>query len=199
MRKIFIDQAFGKCSKARALFLRDKHYIVRDNQVIIVDEFTGRLMPGRRWSEGIHQAVEAKENVNIQQESKTLATISFQNYFRMYTKLAGMTGTAVTEAEELRKIYKLDVVVIPTHRPNVRGDLADVVYKTTSVKYSALATDIAKIHSTGQPILVGTTSIEKNEVLSDLLKRKKYLTKCSMPKIMRAKPRLSRKRDARVE
>lgn len=159
--------------KARALFLRDKHYIVRDNQVIIVDEFTGRLMPGRRWSEGIHQAVEAKENVNIQQESKTLATISFQNYFRMYTKLAGMTGTAVTEAEELRKIYKLDVVVIPTHRPNVRGDLADVVYKTTSVKYSALATDIAKIHSTGQPILVGTTSIEKNEVLSDLLKRKK--------------------------
>ena len=111
-----------------------------------------------------------------------------------------MTGTAVTEAEELRKIYKLDVVVIPTHRPNVRGDLADVVYKTTSVKYSALATDIAKIHSTGQPILVGTTSIEKNEALSDLLKRKKkYLTKCSMPKIMRAKPRLSRKRDARVE
>ncbi|MBI5358245.1 preprotein translocase subunit SecA [Candidatus Amesbacteria bacterium] len=158
--------------KARTLFLLDKHYIVRDNQVIIVDEFTGRLMPGRRWSEGIHQAVEAKENVTIQQESKTMATISFQNYFRMYEKLAGMTGTAATEAEELRKIYKLDVVVIPTNRNNIRADLPDTVYKTTRAKYSALATEIAELHKKGQPVLVGTTSIEKNELLATILKKK---------------------------
>ncbi|HJZ05650.1 preprotein translocase subunit SecA [Candidatus Amesbacteria bacterium RIFCSPHIGHO2_01_FULL_48_32] len=158
--------------KARTLFLRDKDYIVRDNQVIIVDEFTGRLMPGRRWSEGIHQAVEAKEGVVIQQESKTLATISFQNYFRMYTKLAGMTGTAATEAEEFKKIYSLDVIVIPTHRPMVRKDNADIVYKTTRAKYSALADEIAACHRRGQPTLVGTTSIEKNEIVSELLKHK---------------------------
>ena len=116
--------------------MRDRHYVVRENQVVIVDEFTGRLMPGRRWSEGIHQAVEAKENVVIQQESKTLATISFQNYFRLYNKLSGMTGTAATEAEEFRKIYKLDVIIIPTNRPMVRADQADIVYKTTRAKYS---------------------------------------------------------------
>ena len=159
--------------KARTLFIRDKHYIVRDNQVVIVDEFTGRLMPGRRWSEGIHQAVEAKENVAIQQESKTLATISFQNYFRMYEKLAGMTGTASTEAEEFQKIYKLDVVVIPTHRDNARKDQPDVVYKNNHVKYNALVAEISKTHALGQPVLVGTTSIEKNEILSDLLKKHK--------------------------
>ena len=157
--------------KARTLFLRDRHYVVRDNQVIIVDEFTGRLMPGRRWSEGIHQAVEAKESVSIQQESKTMATISFQNYFRLYEKLAGMTGTAATEAEELRKIYKLDVVIIPTNRPNGRVDNPDIVYKTTRAKYSALVAEIAKIHKAGQPILVGTTSIEKNEIVAEALKR----------------------------
>ena len=158
--------------KARTLFLRDRHYVIRENQVVIVDEFTGRLMPGRRWSEGIHQAVEAKESVTIQQESKTLATISFQNYFRLYEKLAGMTGTAATEAEEFKKIYKLDVVVIPTHRPMIRIDNADIVYKTTRAKYSALAEEIADCHKRGQPVLVGTTSIEKNEVVSELLKRK---------------------------
>jgi len=158
--------------KARTLFLRDKDYIIRENQVVIVDEFTGRLMPGRRWSEGIHQAVEAKENVPIQQESKTLATISFQNYFRLYEKLAGMTGTAVTEAEEMQKIYKLEVVVIPTHRPMVRIDMPDVIYKTTRAKYAALAEQIAQLHANGQPVLVGTTSIEKNEVVADFLKRK---------------------------
>lgn len=158
--------------KARTLFILDKDYIIRENQVVIVDEFTGRLMPGRRWSEGIHQAVEAKENVPIQQESKTLATISFQNYFRLYEKLAGMTGTAATEAEELQKIYKLEVIIIPTNRPNVRQDFADIVYKTTQAKYSALAEEIARLHSTGQPILVGTTSIEKNEILGELLKSK---------------------------
>ncbi|MEK7155101.1 MAG: preprotein translocase subunit SecA [Patescibacteria group bacterium] len=158
--------------KARTLFLRDRHYVIRENQVVIVDEFTGRLMPGRRWSEGIHQAVEAKEGVTIQQESKTLATISFQNYFRLYEKLAGMTGTAATEAEEFKKIYKLDVVVIPTHRPMIRKDNADIVYKTTRAKYSALAEEIADCHRRGQPVLVGTTSIEKNEVVAELLKRK---------------------------
>ena len=158
--------------KARTLFVKDHEYIIRDNAVVIVDEFTGRLMPGRRWSEGIHQAVEAKENVPIQQESKTLATISFQNYFRMYTKLAGMTGTAATEAEELRKIYKLDVVVIPTHRPMIRSDHADIIYKTTRAKYSALASEIAAKYHAGQPVLVGTTSIEKNEIVSELLKHK---------------------------
>jgi len=158
--------------KARTLFLKDKDYIIRDNQVVIVDEFTGRLMPGRRWSEGIHQAVEAKEGVVIQQESKTLATISFQNYFRMYEKLAGMTGTAATEAEEFKKIYNLEVVIIPTHRPMVRRDLPDVVYKTTNAKYAALSEEIATAHRHGQPTLVGTTSIEKNEIVSELLKRK---------------------------
>lgn len=158
--------------KARSLFLRDKDYIVRDNEVVIVDEFTGRLMPGRRWSEGLHQAVEAKENVVIQQESKTLATISFQNYFRLYQKLSGMTGTAATEAEEFRKIYSLDVVVIPTHRPMVRKDNSDIVYKTTRAKYEALADEIKRLNAKGQPVLVGTTSIEKNEIVSDILTRK---------------------------
>lgn len=161
--------------KAKALFLRDRDYIVRDNQVVIVDEFTGRLMPGRRWSDGIHQSVEAKEGVVIQQESKTMATISFQNYFRLYTKLAGMTGTAATEAEEFRKIYKLDVVIVPTHQPNSRKDQADIIFKTTHAKYTALAKEIARLHATGQPVLVGTTAIDKNEVVSD------YLTKINVP------------------
>lgn len=158
--------------KARALFQKDKDYVVKDGEVIIVDEFTGRLMMGRRYSEGLHQAIEAKEGVKIQQESKTLATVSFQNYFRMYEKLAGMTGTAATEAEEFAKIYKLDVVVIPTNKPMVRKDHPDVIYKTISAKYIAVAELIKELHDKGQPVLVGTTSIEKNEFLSDLLKKK---------------------------
>ncbi len=158
--------------KARTLFHREKDYIVRDNEVILVDEFTGRLMVGRRLSEGLHQAIEAKENVPIQRESKTLATVSLQNYFRMYEKLAGMTGTAVTEAEEFHKIYKLDVVVIPTNKPVVRKDFSDAVYKTTSAKLTAIVEEITTVHKTGQPILVGTTSIDKNEMLSQLLQRK---------------------------
>ncbi len=158
--------------KARALFAREKDYIVKDNQVIIVDEFTGRLLIGRRFSEGIHQAIEAKENVPIQQESKTLATVSLQNYFRMYQKLAGMTGTAATEAEEFHKIYKLDVVVIPTHRTMIREDFSDSVYKTPRGKYGAIVADIIECHKRGQPVLVGTTSIEKNEIISEFLKRK---------------------------
>lgn len=159
--------------KARTLFQREKDYIVKDDQVILVDEFTGRLMEGRRLSEGIHQAIEAKENVTIQRESKTLATISLQNYFRMYERLAGMTGTAVTEAEEFQKIYKLEVVVIPTHNPLQRIDHSDAVYKTGRAKYTAVTDEIIKAHKTGQPVLIGTTSIEKNEIVSELLKRRK--------------------------
>ncbi len=158
--------------KARTLFKKDKDYVVRDNEVVIVDEFTGRLMPGRRYSEGLHQAIEAKEDVTIQQESETLATISFQNYFRMYEKLAGMTGTAATEAEEFHKIYKLEVVVVPTHKNTQRQDHSDVIYKTLSAKYSAVADEVERAHRLGQPVLVGTTSIDKNEFLSELLKKR---------------------------
>ena len=158
--------------KARTLFTREKDYIVKDGQVIIVDEFTGRLLVGRRFSEGIHQAIEAKENVVIQQESKTLATVSLQNYFRMYEKLAGMTGTAATEAEEFHKIYNLDVVVVPTHRPMIRKDYSDSVYKTPRAKYAAIVEDIISCNKRGQPVLVGTTSIDKNEIISEFLDRK---------------------------
>ncbi|KKR72814.1 MAG: Protein translocase subunit SecA [Microgenomates group bacterium GW2011_GWC1_41_8] len=158
--------------KARSLFKKDKEYIVRDGEVIIVDEFTGRLLVGRRFSEGLHQAIEAKEGVSIKQESKTLATVSLQNYFRMYEKLAGMTGTAATEAEEFGKIYNLEVVVVPTHRPIIRQDSPDLVYKTMKAKYKAVADEIMHIHETGQPVLVGTTSIEQNEIIGTYLKRK---------------------------
>lgn len=158
--------------KARTLFHKEKEYIVREGQVVIVDEFTGRLLAGRRFSEGLHQAIEAKEGVPIQQESRTLATVSLQNYFRMYEKLSGMTGTAATEAEEFHKIYELDVVVIPTHMPLVRNDLPDMVYKTEEAKYNAVATEIETRHKSGQPVLVGTTSIDKNEFLSQLLWKK---------------------------
>jgi preprotein translocase subunit SecA len=159
--------------KARMNFLLDREYVIKDGQVIIVDEFTGRLMNGRRWSDGLHQAVEAKEGVAIQQESKTLATISFQNYFRMYEHLGGMTGTASTEADEFKKIYNLDVVAIPTHNPMVRKDENDIIYKTVRAKYSAIVDDIEERTKNGQPVLIGTTSIDKNEIISDLLKRKK--------------------------
>ncbi|EKD57283.1 MAG: hypothetical protein ACD_57C00351G0001, partial [uncultured bacterium] len=159
--------------RARSLYLKNKDYIVKDNQVIIVDEFTGRLMFGRRWSDGLHQAVEAKEGVAIQRESKTLATISFQNYFRMYEHLSGMTGTAATEADEFKKIYNLDVVVIPTNKPMVRRDMQDTIYKTLRAKYGAIIAEIQKRHEERQPVLVGTTSIEKNEIIADYLKKKK--------------------------
>ena len=158
--------------KARSLFKKEKDYIVKDNQVILVDEFTGRLMMGRRLSEGLHQAIEAKENVSIQRESKTMATVSLQNYFRMYEKLAGMTGTAVTEAQEFHKIYNLDVVVIPTNEVMVRKDHQDLVYKTGRAKFSAVVSEIEKAYKDGQPVLVGTTSIDKNELVSELLKRR---------------------------
>jgi preprotein translocase subunit SecA len=158
--------------KAHHLYRRDVEYVVKDGEVIIVDEFTGRLMPGRRWSDGLHQAVEAKENVKIERENQTLATVTFQNYFRMYKKLAGMTGTADTEAPEFDKIYKLEVTVIPTNRELLRIENPDVVYRTEKEKYFAVSDDIKQVSETGRPILVGTTSIEKSERLSDLLKRK---------------------------
>jgi preprotein translocase subunit SecA len=158
--------------KAHTLFKRDVDYVVKDNEVIIVDEFTGRLMPGRRWSDGLHQAVEAKEGVKIESENQTLATITFQNYFRMYRKLAGMTGTADTEAEEFAKIYNLEVIVIPTNEPMIRDDYPDVIYKTEKGKFNAVIKEIEELHKKGQPVLVGTISIEKSEVLSYLLKKK---------------------------
>jgi preprotein translocase subunit SecA len=158
--------------KAHALYRRDVEYVVKDGEVIIVDEFTGRLMPGRRWSDGLHQAVEAKENVKIERENQTLATITFQNYFRMYKKLAGMTGTAETEAAEFEKIYRLEVMVIPTNKAMLRLENPDVVYRTEKEKYYAASDEIQRLHGTGQPVLVGTTSIEKSERLSELLKKK---------------------------
>jgi preprotein translocase subunit SecA len=158
--------------KAHSMYRRDVEYVVKEGEVIIVDEFTGRLMPGRRWSDGLHQAIEAKEGVKIERETQTLATITFQNYFRMYKKLAGMTGTAETEAAEFDKIYKLLVVVIPTNRSLLRKENPDIVYRTEKEKYYAVADEIQKISAEGRPILVGTTSIEKSERLSDLLKKK---------------------------
>ena len=159
--------------KAHSIFKRDVDYVIKEGEVIIVDEFTGRLMPGRRWSDGLHQAVEAKEGVHIREENQTLATITIQNYFRMYGKLAGMTGTADTEAPEFKKIYNLDVVVVPTHRPMVRLDHADVVYRTEREKFEAVVEEIAESHAKGQPVLVGTVSVQKSEHLSQMLKKKK--------------------------
>lgn len=158
--------------KAKTLYLKDRDYVVKEGEVIIVDEFTGRLLPGRRYSEGLHQAIEAKEGVQIQRESLTLATVTFQNYFRLYNKLAGMTGTAATSAEEFHKVYTLDVIIIPTNEPMIRKDLSDKIYKTASAKFEAISDEIKERHEAGQPMLVGTTSIEKNELLSTLLKRR---------------------------
>ena len=158
--------------RAHALFKLDVDYMVKDGEVVIVDEFTGRLMPGRRWSDGLHQAVEAKEKVKIERENQTLATVTFQNYFRKYKKLAGMTGTADTEAEEFAKIYKLDVVVIPPNRPLSRIENPDLVYRTEREKWEALVTDIIDEHKKGRPVLVGTVSIEKSEKLSTMLDRR---------------------------
>ncbi len=158
--------------KAHALYKRDVEYVVKDGEVIIVDTFTGRLMPGRRWSDGLHQSIEAKEGVTIRKEDQTLATITFQNYFRLYQKLSGMTGTAETEAAEFDKIYKLEIVVIPTNKPMLRIENPDVVYRTEKEKYKAVADEIAKLHEQRQPVLVGTTSIEKSERLSAILQRK---------------------------
>lgn len=157
--------------KANIIFKIDRDYVVKDDQVVIVDDFTGRLMPGRRYSEGLHQAIEAKEGVTVQRESKTLATITFQNYFRLYEKLSGMTGTATTSAEELAKVYKLDVLEIPTNRVMTRKDLPDIIYKTEEAKFRAIVEHVKEVHTTGQPVLIGTVAIEKSEYLSALLKQ----------------------------
>ena len=163
----YLEQAL----KARVFFLKDKNYIVKDGKVIIVDEFTGRLMPGRRYSSGLHQAIEAKEGVEVQPESKTLASITFQNYFRLYDKLAGMTGTAMTSAEEFDKVYEIDTIVVPTNKPMQRNNLSDCVYKTEKGKFMAIVDEVKSRHEKGQPVLIGTTSIEKNEYLGKLLDR----------------------------
>jgi preprotein translocase subunit SecA len=158
--------------KAKVLYLRDREYLVKDGEVIIVDEFTGRLMPGRRWSDGLHQAVEAKEGLKVQQEQKTMATITLQNYFRLYEKLSGMTGTAVTEAEEFHKIYKLEVVTIPTNKPMVRTDHPDVIYKTEETKFEAVIDEVIEMNKQGRPVLVGTVSVEKSERLARMLEKR---------------------------
>ncbi|MHB8057901.1 MAG: preprotein translocase subunit SecA [Desulfuromonadaceae bacterium] len=170
-RNIEILHHVNQALRAYAMYKLDVDYVVKDGEVMIVDEFTGRLMPGRRWSDGLHQAIEAKEGVKIENENQTLATITFQNYFRMYSKLSGMTGTADTEAEEFHKIYKLDVCVIPTNRPLLRPDFPDVIYKTEKEKFKAVIEDVKEHYALGQPCLVGTISIEKSEVLSEMLKR----------------------------
>ncbi|MBR5163573.1 MAG: preprotein translocase subunit SecA, partial [Schwartzia sp.] len=167
------SHCFNAALRAKAIMHRDRDYVVRDGEVIIVDEFTGRLMFGRRYSDGLHQAIEAKEGVKIQRESQTLATITFQNYFRMYEKLAGMTGTAKTEENEFIKIYKLPVIVVPTNKPVIRTDEPDLIYKTKRAKYNAVANAVDELHATGRPILIGTTSITQSEELSALLKKHK--------------------------
>src|SRR5262247_4286072 len=161
-----------KLVQAHALYEKDVEYVVQDGQVFIVDEFTGRLMPGRRWAEGLHQAVEAKEGVVVREETQTLATITIQNYFRMYEKLAGMTGTAETEETEFFQIYKLEVVVIPTNRPIRRVDKHDLIYKTRREKYNAVIEEAERHHKRGLPVLVGTVSVEVSETLSRMLKRR---------------------------
>jgi preprotein translocase subunit SecA len=171
-RNIEILHHVNQALKAHALFRRDVDYVVKDGEVMIVDEFTGRLMPGRRWSDGLHQAVEAKEGVKIESENQTLATITFQNYFRMYEKLSGMTGTADTEAAEFNEIYKLEVMIIPTNRPMIRLDRSDVIYKTEKEKFKAVIEDILETHKGGQPVLVGTISIEHSETLSEMLRKR---------------------------
>src|SRR6267378_1253568 len=171
---ILVDEAhqINQALKAYTLFHRDRDYLVKDGEVVIVDEFTGRQQPGRRWSDGLHQAIEAKEGVKVQQETQTLATITYQNYFRLYKKLAGMTGTAVTEAEEFDKIYKLQVVVIPTHKAMIRDDRPDLIYKTEDAKVNAVAEEIREVASGGRPVLVGTVSVEKSERLARLLEKR---------------------------
>ena len=158
--------------KANGVMKKDIDYVVKDGEVLIVDEFTGRIMQGRRFNDGLHQAIEAKEGVKVERESQTLATITFQNYFRMYKKLAGMTGTAKTEEQEFQKIYNLPVVVVPTNKPMIRIDYPDVIYKTRIAKYKAAVNEIEECHKSGRPVLVGTTSIAQSEELSAMLKRR---------------------------
>ncbi len=192
-RRNDIVSIFQKSMLAHAWYRRDREYIVKDNEVIIVDEFTGRLMFGRRYSEGLHQAIEAKEHVRVQKENLTYATITFQNYFRMYNKLAGMTGTAQTEAEEFHKIYKLEVVQIPTNKPMIRKDFPDRIYKDEKSKFAAVVNEVVEMNKLGRPVLIGTVSIEKSEMLADMLKRKGIACK-----VLNAKPENAQKEAAIV-
>src|SRR5699024_8660019 len=158
--------------KAKELYSRDKDYVVLKGEVLIVDQHTGRILPGRRYNEGMHQAIEAKEGASIKAENQTFATITLQNYFRLYDQLAGMTGTAMTEADQFNSTYEVEVVPIPTHRPVIRADQPDLVYKTEEAKFTAVVDDIVERHAKGQPVLVGTTSVEKSEYLSKMLKKR---------------------------
>jgi len=176
--------------KAHTLYRLDHQYVVQDGEVIIVDDFTGRLMKGRRWSDGLHQAVEAKEGVVIEKENQTLATITLQNYFRLYEKLSGMTGTAETEAAEFHSTYKLDVIVIPTHMPMVRTDFSDVIYRTLPEKWDAVIEEIKECHEKGQPALVGTVSVENSELIARRSLKRAFRTTYSTPSITNAKLRL---------
>ena len=172
-KNIKLIHNFYSALKAHYFFHLDQHYVVQDKEVIIVDEFTGRLMPGRRWSDGIHQAIEAKENIKIKKENITLASITFQNYFRQYEKICGLTGTSDTEAFEFQFIYKLETVIIPTHKKMIRKDHVDKVYKTAKEKLKAIINEIKNCNSKGQPVLVGTTSIESSEQISKILLKEK--------------------------
>ena len=165
------DRRLYAALRAHTLYKRDVNYLIEDGKVVIIDEFTGRKMPGRRWSDGLHQAIEAKEGVDVEEENQTVATVTYQNFFRMYKKLAGMTGTADTEATEFKKIYKLDVVVVPTHKQMIRIDHPDMVYRSEQEKFNAVVQEIQECYEKGQPVLVGTTSVEKSERLSRMLKK----------------------------
>ena len=175
--------------KAHTLYKVDHHYVVQEGEVIIVDDFTGRLMQGRRWSDGLHQAVEAKEGVKIEKENQTLATITLQNYFRMYEKLSGMTGTAETEAEEFGTTYNIDVVIIPTNRSMVRVDNSDMIYRTLPEKWDAVVDEIKELHAEGRPVLVGTVSVENSELIAEQLKGDRHQTQRSQRQISRTRGR----------
>lgn len=175
-----IFHAINQALRAHKMMDLDVEYVVRDGEILIVDEFTGRVMQGRRFTDGLHEAVEAKEGVEIKGESRTMATVTFQNFFRLYEKLSGMTGTAKTEEQEFESIYHMNVVQIPTNKPVLRADLHDRIFKTEKQKYAAVVEEIKEAHMTGQPILVGTVSVEKSEELSELLKNREYSTKCLM-------------------
>ena len=172
VQHVTLNHHINQALRAKVIMQRDVDYVVQDGEIVIVDQFTGRLMKGRRYSDGLHQAIEAKEGVKIQNESKTMATITFQNYFRMYQKFAGMTGTAKTEEEEFRNIYDMNVVVIPTNKPIAREDRPDLIYTTMEGKFRAVVEDIAERHKKGQPVLVGTVAIETSELISQMLKKK---------------------------
>ena len=193
IENVSIVHHVNQALRAHKMFERDTDYIVKDGRVVIIDEFTGRMMPGRRFSEGLHQALEAKEGVPVQQENQTLASITFQNYFRMYPKLAGMTGTAATEAAEFGDIYGLDAIQIPTNEPCIRDDRDDEVYRTSDEKRDAIIALLEDCRERGQPALVGTTSIEKSELLSERLKKKSISTTCSTPATTNGKRTSSRR------